>query len=461
MSKELTRRAFLGTSGRTAAGIAAGLSASQFASSARAAGANEKILVGLIGCGGMGNANKNDFMRADDVELIAVCDVDQGRMEKSAADIEKKYGRKAQMFKDYRKLLDMKELDAVIVGTPDHWHAICMIAACAAGKDVYVEKPCSHNVKEGRAMVSAARKFNRVTQVGTQQRSGKHFQEAVEFIQSGKLGKVTMTRTWTYGNEAPDGMGKAEDGAAPPGVDYDMWLGPAPKRLFNKNRFHHSFRWYFDYAAGMVGDWNVHLQDIVHWAMKSPHPTSVSSAGDIYCLTDDRDTPDTMQTLYEFPDFVHCYTMRKASGPPWWLEGGYGIEFSGTNGTLFVNRNSWKVIPDPADQQDKNSAPRCEKIERVQGSYGDDAYWDQHWPHVQNFLACVKSRQRPICDIEVNHETATACHLSNVSLRIKRKIYWDHKQELCFRDRELKTPDEEANALLTREYRKGYELPNV
>lgn len=461
MSEQLTRREFLGTSGATAAGVAAALSVGTRLSIARAAGANEKIRVGLIGCGGMGRANMNDFMRADEVEMVALCDVDQARLDSTSVSVEKKYGRKPALFKDYRKLLEMKDVDAVIVGTPDHWHAICMIAACAAGKDVYVEKPCSHNVREGRAMVEVARKYDRVVQVGTQQRSGKHFQEVVDYIRSGKLGQISMTRTWTYGNEAPNGIGLDPDTDPPAGVDYDMWLGPAPKRAFNKRRFHTSFRWYFDYAAGMVGDWNVHLQDIVQWAMNSPFPTSVSASGGKFCLKDDRDTPDTMQAIYEFPNFVHSYTMRKASGPMWIHDGGYGIEFCGTQGTLFVNRKSWKVTPDLTDQTNKNSPLRGEAVERVEGAYATPEYWDQHWPHVQNFLSCVKSRKRPICDIEVNHQTATSCHLANVSLRVGHKFYWDSVKEECFRDPEMKIVDEDASKLLGREYRKGYELPKV
>jgi predicted dehydrogenase len=437
---------------------AAGLSV--LSSRASTLGANEKIHVGLIGCGGMGNANLAGFMRAEQVEVVALCDVDRSRLDKTAVDVEKKYGRKPLLFGDYRKLIDTRPLDAVIIATPDHWHAICTMAACAAGKDVYVEKPCSHNIREGRAMVQAARKHKRVVQVGTQQRSGRHFQEAVEFIQSGRLGQVTMTATWIYGNESPAGMGNGPDSEPPPGVDYDMWLGPAPKRPFNHRRFHGTFRWYFDYAAGSAGDWNVHLQDVVHWAMKTPSPTSVYAAGGKFCLKDDRDTPDTLQAVYEFPGFVQTFTMRKASGLPW-NRRGFGISFHGSNGTLVLDRESWKVIPDTQNEGDANSPLRCEKIDRAAGSYGDGDYWDQHWPHVKNFLECVRTRQRPAADIEINHRTAAACHLGNISLRLGRKLYWDPVRELCFQDANHKVTDEEANRQLGREYRKGYGLPAV
>lgn len=437
---------------------AAGLSA--LSSRASTLGAIEKIHVGLIGCGGMGNANLASFMRAGQVEVVALCDVDRSRLDKTSVEVEKKYRRKPLLFRDYRKLIDTGPLDAVVIATPDHWHAICTITACAAGKDVYVEKPCSHNIREGRAMVQAARKHNRVVQVGTQQRSGRHFQDAVEFIQSGRLGQVTMTATWIYGNESPGGMGDGPDSEPPPSVEYDMWLGPAPRRPFNHRRFHGTFRWYFDYAAGGAGDWNVHLQDIVHWAMKSPHPTSVVASGGKLCLKDDRDTPDTLQAMYEFPGFVQTFTLRKANGLPW-HRGGFGMAFYGSNGTLMLDRESWKVVPDTQNEGDPASPLRCEKIDRAAGSYGDGDYWDQHWPHVENFLECVRTRQRPAADIEINHQTAAACHLANISLRLGRKLYWDPVKELCFQDAAHKTADEEANLQLGREYRKGYELPAV
>jgi predicted dehydrogenase len=426
---------------------------------ARANGANERFTVALIGCGGMGRYKLNNFMDTKQCDVVAICDVDDEMLEAADKDVQKKTGKAPKHVKDYRKVIDMKDLDIVIVATPDHWHAAPMMLACQAGKDVYVEKPCCHNILEGRAMVNAAKKYDRIVQVGTHQRSGPHMQEARKFVQDGKLGLISATQTYTYGNETPDGMGHAPDTDVPPGVDYDMWLGAAPKRPFNRRRFHGSWRWYFDYGCGMVGDWNVHLQDIIMWTMETPFPIAVCSMGGHLLVGDDRDTPDTMQTIYWFPPsklapkgHVHTYSLRKASGRPWWA-GGYGMDFHGTNGYLHLDRSGWRVEPDKVDWGKGGSPNRIEPVEK-KGA-------DSHPEHVVNFLDCVRSRKTPIASIEKHFTTVAACHLANVSLKVGRKIWWDHKKELCFRDEDLKVPDKEANALLGREYRNGYELPEV
>ena len=469
MSHRVTRRAFLGNSGKAAAGMAAlgavlggGPSAAgqdKPAPTRKALGASDKINIALIGCGGMGKANLKDFMQTGQCNTVALCDVDKSHLDGTAQLVKDTTKENPKLVKDYREVLDMKDLDAVVIATPDHWHAIPMIAAAAAGKDVYVEKPCCHNVKEGRAMVEAARKYNAVVQVGTHQRSAKHMQEAMEYIRSGKLGTVSMTETYTYGNEAPDGMGHEPDGPVPDGVDYDMWLGPAPVRPFNKRRFHFWFRWYFDYAAGMVGDWNVHLQDIIMWTLDTPHPSAVSTSGGKFVLTDDRDTPDTMLATCEFDKgpytpkgHVHIYTMRKASGPPWDHDG-YGMVFHGTNGKLHMTRKDWQVTGDVKDWKKPDEGLRAESFKK-EGV-------NQHYDHVVNFLDCMRTRKKPVATIEEHFKTVAACHLANVSLRAGRKIFWDHQKELCFKDAEKTIPDPVANRLLTREYRKGYELPQI
>lgn len=467
MSQRVTRRTFLENSGKAAAGMAAlgtalgGSSAlGQAKPARRTLGANDKINVAMIGCGGMGKTNLKDFIKSDQCNFVGLCDVDKSHLEAMAAFIKENANQTPKyMEKDYRKIMDLKDVDAVVISTPDHWHAAPMIAAAAAGKDVYVEKPCCHNIKEGRAMVDAANKYNIVCQVGTHQRSAKHMQEAIEYIRSGKLGTISMTETYTYGNETPDGMGYEPDGEVPEGVDYDMWLGPAPLRKFNKRHFHFLFRWYFDYAAGMVGDWNVHLQDITMLAIKTPHPFAVSTSGGKLVLTDDRDTPDTMISTYEFKPgpytpngHAHVYTMRKASGPPW-SRNGYGMVFHGTNGKLHMTRKEWEVIPDAKDWA------KIDQGYRVEGFKKEGV--DNHFEHVLDFLGCMRTRQKPIATIEEHFKTVTACHLANVSLRAGRKLFWDHEKELCFKDAELTIPDPACNKLLTREYRKGYELPKV
>jgi predicted dehydrogenase len=457
MKRQVTRRQFLNTGSKTAAVAAAGLSMRTLIREAGAVEANEKHTVALIGCGGMGTNKLINFMDTKQCNVAAICDVDDGQLAKTADIVEKKMGKAPKKVKNYKEIMDMKDVQIVIVGTPDHWHAIPMIAAVKAGKDVYCEKPCCHNIREGRVMVDMAMNSKQIVQVGTHQRSSAHINEAREYIQSGKLGTIVMTNTYTYGNESPTGMGQAPDQPPPKGLDYDMWLGPAPERPFNPRRFIHSWRWYFDYAAGMVGDWNVHLQDIIMWTMGVTHATSVSTVGGKFALEDDRDTPDTMQAVYEFGQcerapkgFVQTYTMRKASGKPW-NRGGYGMEFHGTNGRMLVTRNGWKVESDAKDEKNEALGLRVESF--------DKPGKDSHPEHVVNFLDCVRSRSKPVASIELHYNTVAACHLANVSLRSGQKIFWDPKKELCFSDRELTTEAKEANKFLSREYRKGYELP--
>ena len=304
-----------------------------------------------------------------DVELIAIADVDDRHAGETAERVKKAKGNTPDTARDYRPMLDRKDIDAVIIATPDHWHALPAIQAVMAGKDVYVEKPVGHNVAEGKAMIAAARKYNKIMAVGTQQRSSSHFQKAVEIVRSGKLGKVFWVQTWNFENISPAGMGRYPDGEAPSYVDYDRWLGPAPKRAFNPNRFHLLFRWFFDYAGGMMSDWGVHLNDIVLWALDAKGPQTVSTTGGIFTTDDDRDTPDTLQVVYEFPGTTLTYSMRKGNGLK--FNGhDYGILFCGTDGSLLLDRSGFEVIPDttvlpygiklvarrPADPQDQPSA---------------------------------------------------------------------------------------------------------
>lgn len=473
MSDPVTRRDFLETTGMAFAGatvLGAGMSGCASAGGDRAAaaavaanrrliGSNDTINVALIGCGGMGRFNLTFFLDDGKCNAVAVCDLDEERLDLACEVVEQRGGQRPARYKNYREVLDRQDIDAVIIATPDHWHAIPVLEAIAAGKDVYCEKPASHNIREGRLMIDAACKYKAVVQVGTQQRSAQHMQDARDFIRSGQLGEISMTETYTYGNDAPDGMGHAPDEPAPAGIDYDMWLGPAPARPFNPRRFHHNWRWYFDYAAGMVGDWNVHLQDITMWTLKTPHAKAVSASGGKFVLTDDRDTPDTMLATYEFDSgpytpngYVHIYTMRKASGPPWHA-GGYGMVFYGSKGKLHLDRNGWEVIGDAIDWRDPDAGRLVPNAK-----HGGERH---HERHVLNFLECMRTRQTPIASIEDHHNIVTACHLANVSLRAGRKVFWDHQKELCFKDEELRIPDPKANQYLARDYRTGYELPKV
>lgn len=466
MSRQVSRRAFLSASSSTAAAwVSVG-----WARRAHGAGANERIGLGLIGCGGQGTHDARSMIGAGEgtVELLAVADPDSNHANRFAKEMADK-GRKPEVYEDFRKLLERKDVDIVVVGTPDHWHAIPTILACQAGKDVYVEKPCSHNIKEGRAMVAAARKYKRIVQVGQQQRSDPHFREAMEYLLKKKpLGRIARTLTVNYDNETPNGLGNPPDEDAPPkGVNYDLWLGPAPERKFNRNRFHGSFRWFYDYAGGMLCDWNVHLQDIVHWGMDVSGPIAVMAAGGKQVLRDNRETPDMLDVIYEYMGkdgpFTHVYTMTRVYQRGRY-PAGYGTEFFGTDGSLFIDRGGWEVTPqtDQKEEDDPDQKGKKKTVARSRTPAVKKPGSDHVTPHAKNFLECVRSRkwQDLHCDIEVGHRTASACHLGNISHRLgNKKIYWDAAKEIItLADG---TPDAAANAWLTREYRKGYELPEV
>jgi predicted dehydrogenase len=433
----MDRRDFLAVS-------AAGAAAATFTGTgtAKAAAAAEPVRLGIIGPGRQGIYNMRKFLEHPQCKVTVVCDVYEPWLERARQETG------APAVRDFRQVLDRKDVDAVVISTPDHWHALQTVMACEAGKDVYVEKPTSVTVVEGRRMVAAARRTGRVVQVGTQQRSGRHFKKAVELIKSGDLGKVTAVRTWNFGNAFPAGVGSPPDTDPPAGLDWDLWLGPAPKVPFNANRFGvfpdrwSSFRWFWDYAGGMMTDWGVHLLDIVQWAMDVDAPLSVSASGGKFALTDNRETPDTITALYEYPGFICTYENRECNNRQI-NEQGYGIEFYGTEGTLFVNRNGFELFPQTRREGDRQ-VPRvyAMKMENVNDSNHD---------HVADFLDCMKSRALPVSDIEIGHRSTTTCLLANISYRTGRKIRWDGRKEEI-------VGDPEASKYLHREYRAPWVL---
>ncbi len=437
----LNRRHFLGAS-------AAALAAPALAAQDKPAAASDKVRVALVGCGGMGRANLRDFIRLPDFDVVALCDPDPNHVKGAAEDLDKgkRPTDKLQTDKDFRKVIDNKDVDAVIVGTPDHWHAYVTIAACAAGKDVYCEKPLSHNVVEGRKMVEAARRNKRIVQVGTQQRSGQHFKDAVGYVRGGALGELTLCRTWITNRSRPDEIGNPADSDPPEGVDYDLWLGPAPARPFNKNRFHHNFRWFFDYGSGLCNDWGVHLNDIILWGTGQKAPLWVYAAGGKFDMKDNSDTPDTLDVHYGYPGFTHVYTVRRSYYHYGFERQSHGMEFHGTKGVLTLDRGGWVVRPAGGGKEERHG-----------GS-------EQHFAHVKNFLHCVRNREdKPASDVEDMHRATTTCHLANISFKVKRPVYWDAEHERCYRgyDAESKkftNEDMEANAYLLREPRKPWSL---
>lgn len=406
-------------------------------------GANEKLRCGVIGVNGMGFANLAAFLRQKNTECVALCDVDSNVLNKRAADAEKAQGFKPQLYTDYRKLLENKDVDVVIIGTPDHWHCLPMVEACQAGKDVYCEKPLGNSIEEINIMERAANKYKTVVQVGMWQRSDPHWRAAVDFVNSGKLGKIRTVRTWAYqGWMEP--VPVQPDSEVPAGVDYDFWLGPAPKRPFNKNRFHFNFRWYYDYAGGLMTDWGVHIIDYGLFGMGDIPPKSVMSMGGKFAYPDDAaETPDTLQALYEFDG--HTLLWDHGTG----IDGGYygrnhGVGFVGNNGTLVVDRNGWEVIPER-----KNNA---DLIERVELQKGDGKGLDLH---MQNFIEGVKDRNLNLnASIAIGANTARVAHLGNIALRTGRRLYWD-KETSKFKN------DDEANSYLVPKYRSPWVLPVV
>lgn len=412
----------------------------------KAAGANDRIRVGLIGCGGQGRSDLMAMLRLKEVECVALCDVDDDQSAKTLKAVKDATAQQPSLItKDFRNVLDSKDLDAVIIGTPDHWHALTTVMACAAGKDVYVEKPLSVSIGEGRVMVDAARKHDRVVQMGTQQRSAPHYAEAMDYVKGGKLGKIRLVRAWAY----QDWMGNipnVPDSDPPKTVDYDFWLGPAPKRPFNKNRFHFNFRWYWDYAGGLMTDWGAHMIDVANWGMEVKAPLSAASVGGKFGFPDDaEETPDTQQTIWTFPNFSLVWEHATAIGRgPY--DRDHGVEFHGNDATLVIDRGGWEVYSE-TERVAWKARYRSTGIPR-QFSNGQD----YHFLHVKNFIDCMKDRKRPHSDVEIGHNSMIACHLGNIAFRLGRTVRWDP-------DKECISGDPEAEKLVMREYRSPWRLP--
>ena len=342
MSK-LPRRKFLQQTTLATAGLS--LSGSLLANPVSIFGANDRLNFGLIGCNGMGWSNMQAHLKLPNVTCIALADVDQRVLDRRTGELKKMTGKAPKLYTDYRKMLENKDIDVVIIGTPDHWHCLNMVDALQAGKHVYVEKPLANSIEECNVMLKAANASDKLVQVGQWQRSGQQYDEAIKYVQSGKLGQIRLVKCWAYQgwmNPVPE----KPNTTPPPGVDYAMWLGPAPKRPFNENRFHFNFRWFWDYAGGLMTDWGVHELDIALFAMGAKAPKSILASGGKLAYPDDAsETPDTLQTVYEFDNYNLLW--EHATG----IDGGpygrtEGIAFIGNNGTLIVNRGGWEVLPE-------------------------------------------------------------------------------------------------------------------
>lgn len=427
--RDLSRRQFLGRSAQNAAGVAAGMVG--LSSSVARADRSAPVRVGVIGVRTQGKALASKFAAQPNVTVAALCDVDESLKSAAVKPVMEHQAEEPRWESDFRRLLDDSEIDAVAIATPDHWHAIMGVMACQADKDVYLEKPISLTVEEGRRLVDAARENDRVMQVGLQQRSGAHFQSAVELVRSGKLGTVRFAKAWLANARKP--LPRRSDEAVPAGVDYDLWQGPAPERDFNSNRFHYHWHWFRDYGTGELGNWGVHLLDVARWGMELGLPERVSASGGNYVFGGDVEFPDTMAATFHYPQHTITWEHRLWSNHG--LEGrGSGVAFHGERGTLVVDRSGWKVY----DCKERLNSDASELL----GS------------HVRNFVDCVRTRQKPNADIEIGHASTTMCHLGNIAWQLGREVRFDAEGEAF-------VSDTEADALLTRAYREPWMLPTV
>ncbi|MBA4062511.1 MAG: dehydrogenase [Isosphaera sp.] len=422
----LSRRQFLHTT--AAGGALLALPASTYRAAVLAQDKpSDRIRIGCVGVGGQGRGNMNAHLK----NVVAVCEVDADRLAAAAAAVEKG-GNKPQAFADHRKMLEMKDLDAVVISTPDHWHAQITVDACTAGKDVYCEKPLTLTVAEGRAMVKAARANKRVVQTGSQQRSGKEFRQACELVRNGAIGKVREVKV---GLPGPNFKGPAVADSEPPkNLDYDRWLGPAPLRPFNEKRVHYLFRFFWDYSGGQMTNWGAHHLDIAQWGlgMDDAGPEVVVGVG---TFNKDKwfETPESAKIEYTYPGGVPVRCSLGSGGYPG------GTTFEGDKGTVHVNRGKIEVVLNGEKVADPYKLPTGEV--KLYVSPGHAADW----------LACIKARKNPVCDVEIGHRSATVCHLGNIAVRTGRKITWDAAKEEIIGDKE-------ANEMLSRPYRKPWTL---
>jgi predicted dehydrogenase len=415
---DIDRRTFLGVAGALA------LSGSV----ARSSPASERLRLGFVGVRGRGADLASEFAKRADCEVVALCDIDDASFKKPVEAVEKITSKAPRIEKDFRKLLDDKEIDAIVNATPDHWHALVAVMACQAGKDVYSEKPASHNVVEGRRMVEAARKYKRVVQIGIQRRSMPHVMEATKFVREGGIGTVGMARAWILQKRPAIGPGKPAE--VPAGVDYAMWQGPALDRPFMSNRFHYNWHWFWNWGTGELGNNGIHGLDVARWGLGVDAPLTVASGGGRFVF-DDREVPDTQIVTYEFPKSCLIWEHRLYDKHP--MEGlGFGIAFYGDKGVLTVDEKGWKV-QDGAEAGGKAT-----------GGLGN---------HLTNFVECVKSRENPNADVEVGHHSTRLCHLGNIAHRTGRRLHFDAASESF-------PGDTEANALLSREYSSRFEMPS-
>ncbi|MBI4906150.1 MAG: Gfo/Idh/MocA family oxidoreductase [Acidobacteria bacterium] len=410
------------------------------AQSTRVMGANDRIQVGIIGLGGRGQAHMNMYTATSGCEVSALCDVDQASLERAIAKVEKASGRKAKGYADMRDVFNDKNVDAVSMPLPNHWHALSTIWACQAGKDVYVEKPASHNVYEGLKMIEAARKYKRMVQIGSQSRSTPHKIEAMKLLREGTIGKVYLAKGLCF--KRRKSIGTKPNGPVPPGVDWDKFLGPAPMRAFNENRFKYNWHWMWDTGNGDIGNQGIHEMDVARWGLNRDLPKMVSSTGGKYVYDDDQETPNTQMATFDYGDAELMFEVR---GILTGSEGGLPHR-GNVIGDLFYGSDGWMAVDGSGYQVYKGE--KGEKVMDVKGEDRDGA------GHVKNFLAACRSRNYKdlTADVEVGVRSVVLVHMANISYRLKRTLHFD-PVKMQF------VNDAEANKMLTRPYRAPYIVP--
>jgi predicted dehydrogenase len=434
----ISRRDLLGRASMVGVGLAAGIlpvHAEPVAHKKRV-GANDKLVLGLIGCGGMGPSDMKQLMEKPEVTFAALCDVDKDHLPKHVKDVTNKYGKAPDTYGDYRKMLERKDIDAVVIGTPDHWHALNLIHTLEAGKDAYCEKPISHDITEAKSMAAAVKRFNKIVQVGTWQRSTSEFTSAVNYVRSGKLGKIVKVRAWKLEER---GAGRGMQTPPPANLDFNMWTGPAAAFPYAANHIHNSWRWFMNTGTGKTGDWGVHMIDIGLLGMSKDTdmvmPVEVSAFGGKFgFVDDDRDTPDTVQAIMRFkdPDFLlHWETGRDNMGHLT----DHGTEFVSADGrTVRCWRGGWNILDPKGELLPKERYPAT----------------NDHW---QNWVDCVKSREQPRSNLASMAQTTITCHLINVAMLAGETVHWSKEQN------DIVGKAGRNTIYYAREYRKPWKLP--
>lgn len=444
---------------RTFAKSAAGAAALTAASYTRAFGANDRVNIGFIGVGNRGDQLLDAFLKHKDVDVSAICDVYKPYLPAAAAKIEKAGGH-VHDFHEYRKLLELKELDAVVIATPDHWHAMMFVDACKAGKHVYCEKPLSLTIGEGRRMADVAKETKRVTQVGLHRRSTPFVMEAVKLIQSGAIGKVTVAKSYHHRNETPMGIGSPKDSDPPEGLDYDLWLGPQKKVPYNANRVLYKFRWFWDYSGGQLTNFGTHYLDVIQWAIQQDAPKAVACLGGKHAVTDNREIPDTCEAVWEYDGCLVTFSQFNCNASAGNLRG-YSMEFRGTQGTLLLSDGGgYEILPEnirteelpalsPIARAENAKQGRATKQARLAETKKGEP--ESAILHARSFLDGIKNGTPTTCPVETGHRSTTATLLARMALMRKKYLTWDAKSEQV-------TNDPEANKLLGYDYRAPWRL---